>query len=76
MADDDIERSELEAEAEVLPKRLLMSILSPDASAGGLPVPDVDGFDSDPGAEQAPDEGGATSSDEESTQSDSANGAS
>lgn len=47
MSDEEIEQKDLEAEAEVLPKRELMSLIAPDAAAGGLPVPPIESVDSD-----------------------------
>jgi hypothetical protein len=54
MSDEEIEQKELEAEAEVLPERQLMSLIAPDAAAGGLPAPPLEGVDSDADAEDNP----------------------
>lgn len=69
MDEEEIDRSALEAAAEVLPERELMSLISPDSGVGVLPVPGAENIDSAPGAAQGSDAADTVQSDAEGSES-------
>ncbi len=74
MSDEDVDRSALEAEAEVLPERELMSLISPDTSVGALPMPGLDDVEAAPTAAPASDAPGTVPVDAEGSAGEAESG--